>query len=118
MYELVLRIDVGEVANSSFHQTQRESELSDVFSFFFPSLLWSCHVFAVWVKKPQNEKKKKKKKRGCVSYCSGHACVFSDGDISNPLMSCLKRSQRQKVLDILFPFLARGVLYHTLFGLF
>lgn len=35
MYELVLRIDVGEVANSSFHQTQRESELSDVFSFFF-----------------------------------------------------------------------------------
>lgn len=115
MYELALGIDVREMANSRFHQTQREAAgLNCQMSFlFFFTLLWSCHVFAVWVKKPQSEKKTAGSFR-----LLGARLFLSDGDISNPLMSRLKGSQRQKGLEILFPFLAGGVLYPTLFGLF
>lgn len=63
------------------------------------------------------EWKKKQKNAGLFRLLGAHL-FLSDGDISNPLMSRLKGSQRQKVLEIVFPFLAGGVLYHTLFGLF
>lgn len=46
MYEPALRIDMREMVNSRFYQEQKEPELSAFF------VLWTCHVWTVWVAKP------------------------------------------------------------------
>lgn len=115
MYELALGIDVREMANSRFHQTQREAaglncQMSLPFFLLFYGVVTSLPFGS---KSPRV-----KKKNAGLFRLLGARLFLSDGDISNPLMSRLKGSQRQKGLEILFPFLAGGVLYHTLFGLF
>lgn len=53
MYEAVLRIDMGEMVNSSFHQTQQESgSLNCQRPFLLPSSLSRLNI---WVKKPRSE---------------------------------------------------------------
>lgn len=65
MYEPALRIDVGEMVNSRFHQTQQESESLNCQMAFFLSHL------AIWVKKPQSEK------CGCVLSARGMLVLLS-----------------------------------------
>lgn len=65
MYEPALRIDMGEMVNSKFHQTQQESgSLNCQMAFIFCFFLELSHL-AIWVKKPQSEK------CGCVLSAQG-----------------------------------------------
>lgn len=117
MYEAALRIDVGEMVNSRFHQTRQDSGTVRCiicffvcFVFFFLVCFMKLSSLDISVKKARSEK------CGCVLSALGHTC-FPYGDILNSLMSCLKWIQRKRVCMIYAHFGLR-VLYHTLFGLF
>lgn len=101
MYEPALRIDVGEMVNSRFHQTQQESgSLNCEMAFLFYGVVVSGHL---------GQKAPEWKMCVCV-FCLLWECLFSCQWHFKLLNVTFEVNPKTEGLDVL----ASGVLYHTL----
>lgn len=101
MYEPALRIDMGEMVNSRFHQTQQESgSLNCQMAFSFWVFFWSCRIWPFGSKSPRV--------KNVGVFCLLKACLFSRLRHFKLLNVMFEVKPKIEGLDALFSFWLEG----------